>query len=71
MTLFDNVQNAAQWDYKILASDLSTSVLDKAAAGAYDEERVHDVPPDIVKQHFLRGRDESAGLFKVKPHLAT
>src|SRR6185295_11721383 len=31
MTLFDTVQNPAEWDFKILASDLSTRVLAKAA----------------------------------------
>jgi chemotaxis protein methyltransferase CheR len=70
MTLFDTVQNPAEWDFKILASDLSTRVLAKAATGIYDEERVRDVPPDVIRRHFLRGRGESAGLFKVKPHLA-
>jgi chemotaxis protein methyltransferase CheR len=70
MTLFDTVRYPAQWDCKILASDLSTRVLAKAASGTYDEERVRDVPPEIVKRHFLRGRGESAGLLKVKPHLA-
>ena len=69
MTLFDHIRNPAQWDCKILASDLSTRVLAKAAAGTYDEERVHNVPADIVKRHFLRGRGESAGLLKVKAHL--
>lgn len=70
MTLYDGVQNPSQWDFKILASDLSTRVLAKAAAGLYDEERVRDVPPDVVKRHFLRGRGESEGMLKVKPHLA-
>lgn len=70
ITLYEGVQSPAQWDFKILASDLSTRVLAKAASGTYDEERVRDVPPDTVKRHFLRGRGASAGLIKVKPHLA-
>ena len=70
MTLYDGVQNPAQWDFKILASDLSTRVLTKAASGTYDEERLQAVPPDVVKRHFLKGRAESAGVVKVKPHLA-
>jgi len=70
MTLFDTVRNPAQWDFKILASDLSTRVLAKAATGTYDEERVRDLPPEVIKRHFLRGRGASAGLLKVKPHLA-
>jgi chemotaxis protein methyltransferase CheR len=70
MTLYDGIQNIAQWDIKILASDLSTRVLAKAASGMYDEERVRSVASETVKRHFLRGTGESAGLIKVKPHLA-
>lgn len=71
MTLFEGVQNPAQWDFKILASDLSTRVLAKAASGVYAEDRFRDVPDDILQRHFLRGKGDSAGLFKVKPHLAS
>jgi chemotaxis protein methyltransferase CheR len=70
MTLFDGVSDPAQWDCKILASDLSTRVLAKAATGVYDAERVHDVPPEVVRRHFLRGRSDSEHLLKVKPHLS-
>ena len=70
MTLYEAAQNPARWDFKILASDLSTRVLAKAAAGTYDEDRFRDVPPDVMKRHFLRGRGEQTWVFKVKPHLA-
>lgn len=70
MTLFEHAQNPDQWDFKILASDLSTRVLDQAAAGTYNEDRFRDVPPEVLRRHFLRGRGGSTGLFKVKPHLA-
>jgi chemotaxis protein methyltransferase CheR len=70
MTLFENVRNPEEWEFKILASDLSTRVLAKASAGVYDEDRFRDVPPEVLRRHFLRGRGDSAGRFKVKPHLA-
>ncbi|MBX3303985.1 MAG: protein-glutamate O-methyltransferase [Nitrospira sp.] len=70
ITLFESVKNPAQWDFKILASDLSTRVLAKAAAGTYDEDRFRGVPPEVVRRHFLRGRGVRTGLFKAKPHLA-
>ena len=70
MTLYDGVSDPGQWDFKILATDLSTRVLAKAASGTYDEERVQDVPPEVVRRHFLRGRGEKEGQLKVKPHLA-
>ena len=71
MTLHEAVRNPERWDFKILASDLSTRVLAKAAAGTYDEDRFRDVPPDVIQRHFLRGRGDQAGLFKVKTHLAS
>ena len=70
MTLYEGIRSPAHWDIKILASDLSTRVLAKAESGTYDAERVQALPPETVKRHFLRGRGESAGLIKVKPHLA-
>ena len=71
ITLFENVQNPSEWDFKILASDLSTRVLAKAASGIYDEDRVRDMPSGMLRRHFLRGRGDSRGYFKVKPHLAS
>ncbi len=70
ITLHDGVSDPAQWDLQILASDLSTRVLAKAAAGVYSEERFRDVPSDVLRRHFLRGRGERTGVYKVKPHLA-
>lgn len=71
MTLYDGVADPANWDFKILASDLSTRVLAKAAGGVYDADRVDDMPPDVVRRHFLRGKGEHEGRLKVKPHLAS
>ncbi|MBH0201225.1 MAG: protein-glutamate O-methyltransferase [Nitrospira sp.] len=70
MTLYDGLSDPAQWDCKILASDLSTRVLAKAAAGVYDAERVQGVPLETVRRHFLRGRGASEHQLKVKPHLS-
>ncbi|GMV51897.1 MAG: chemotaxis protein methyltransferase CheR [Nitrospira sp. OLB3] len=70
MTLYEAVPNAAQWSFEILASDISTRVLAHAARGLYTEDRVREMPPEVVKRHFLQGRGDSAGLVKVKPHLA-
>lgn len=70
MTLCEGVRNPSEWDCKILASDLSTRVLAKAASGIYEEERLSGVPSDIIQRHFLRGRGASEGVLKVKPHLA-
>jgi chemotaxis protein methyltransferase CheR len=70
MTLFDGVQAPLQWEFKILASDLSTRALDKAASGVYEVERVRALPPEALKRHFLKGRGDQAGMVKVKSHLS-
>ena len=69
MTLYDSVPDPERWDFKILASDISTRVLARAASGIYEDERVRDLPKDVVERHFLRGKGERAGMIKVKPHL--
>jgi len=71
ITLFEGVQNPQEWDFKILASDLSTRVLAKAALGIYGEERFRSMPQEMLSRHFLRGRGDSMGCFKVKPHLTS
>lgn len=67
MTLLDAVPDPSQWNCKILASDLSTRVLAKAARGVYEDERVLNLPPEMVKRHFLRGNGGQRGYVKVKP----
>ena len=65
MTLYESVRAPEQWNFQVLASDISTRVLAHAAKGLYAEERVREVPPEIIKRHFLHGRGDSAGLVKV------
>lgn len=70
MTLYESVRFPEQWNFQVLASDISTRVLAHAAKGLYAEQRVRVVPAEIVKRHFLQGRGDSAGFVMVKPHLS-
>jgi len=70
MTLCDALPDYSRWNLKILASDISTRVLAKAASGVYEEERVSQLPQDVVRRHFLRGKGEQVGKLKVRPNLA-
>ena len=71
MTLYDAVSNPDQWDFKILASDISTRVLAKAASGIYDEERIANLPTELVRRHFLRGKGQHSGKVKVRPQVSS
>lgn len=70
MTLYNGVASPAEWDWKILASDLSTRVLAKAASGVYNIDQIRDLPPDAIRRHFLKRRGVDVGEIRVKPHLS-
>ena len=42
----------SQWDTKVLATDISTKVLQKALAGIYSAEQLQSVPPQWKKRFF-------------------
>ncbi|MDP1615161.1 MAG: protein-glutamate O-methyltransferase CheR, partial [Methylococcales bacterium] len=67
ITLLENVP--ANWDIKILATDLDTAVLRAAAEGIYAEERVNGIPEERLKRWFMRGRSSQHGQVKVNPQL--
>lgn len=42
-----------QWDYRVLATDISTKALQKAMEGVYTEEDLNDIP-EHWKKHFFK-----------------
>lgn len=53
----------------ILATDIDTSVLAKAARGVYSDEGVARLDPGLLKRYFLRGRGDNAGYVTVRPEV--
>ena len=43
--------------FRILATDISTTVLEKAELGVYSSEVVRPVPPALKRKYFMRSRD--------------
>jgi chemotaxis protein methyltransferase CheR len=54
---------------RILASDIDTSVLERARAGTYPLERVEKLSSDRLKRFFLRGAGSRVGFVRVRPEL--
>lgn len=73
MVLADlSAQGAAQgagFDFTVLATDISTRVLDKAAQGIYPEDMVAPVPPEYRRAFFMRARDHQRHEMRVVPEL--
>jgi chemotaxis protein methyltransferase CheR len=57
------------WDLEILASDISTRVLDKARAGVYPLEKAKEIPQEFLRAHMLKGRGDHKSVMKVTPEL--
>jgi chemotaxis protein methyltransferase CheR len=59
----------AQVDLKILATDISTRVLERCSRGEYEERQVETVPPELLKRYFDAGRHGDETIYRVKPIL--
>ena len=65
MTTQDFFRLHPGWDIRILASDIDSTVLQKASEGLYDESRVVQLPMDVKRRGFLKGKGSSAGKVRV------
>jgi chemotaxis protein methyltransferase CheR len=70
MTLSDAIASPSTWNCRILASDISTRMLAKAATGQYSHEKINSLSSDLVRRHFLLGKGNRRELVKIKPHIA-
>ena len=66
ITLLETLKTPEIWNLKILATDLSTKVLQMADSGVYSRERIRTIPPPLVKKYFLSGSDTWRDYVKVK-----
>lgn len=58
-----------QLDYKILGSDISQNVLEKAARGIYQEKTIDVIPLTLKRKYFLRSKDRENKTVRVCPQL--
>lgn len=57
----------AGWVWQILASDISTRVLEKARTATFPIAKAHEIPKEYLHAHMLKGTGESTGSMRVMP----
>jgi chemotaxis protein methyltransferase CheR len=58
-----------EFRFSILATDISTRVLEHASRAVYAEDKLEKVPKHLHKLHFLRSKDRSRRLVRVAPEV--
>ena len=58
-------EKVATWDAKILATDIDSDVLAKGKQGVYHQNRVQDLPDNIVRDFFHRGTGKNSDMVRV------
>ena len=54
------------WDIKVLATDIDSEVLSRAAAGVYPLEKVEKLTRARLQKHFLEGQGAHKGMVRVR-----
>ncbi len=69
LSAFAEKNSISHFDYEIIATDISTRVLDQAKKAIYHSDRVKPVPADIRKKYLLRNKDQTNPLVRIVPQL--
>lgn len=69
MLLLAELPTADGWRVDILATDLSTRVLDEAATGIWPIERARQIPPHLLRRFMLRGTGPRLGTMRAGPEV--
>jgi chemotaxis protein methyltransferase CheR len=69
MVLREYSANRTPFPFSILATDICTTVLEKASKGIYEEEKITPIPHELRYKYLLRSRDRSKGLVRIAPEV--
>lgn len=69
MILNEYVEQHHGFDFFILATDISTKVLQQATLGIYDTDRIEPVPADLRRKYLLKSKEKGKSLVRVAPEL--
>jgi chemotaxis protein methyltransferase CheR len=69
IVLSEYAQQRAGFRFSVLATDISTTVLRKAADGIFKADVVKPVSPDLRRKYFMHSRDPESDLLRVVPEV--
>ena len=69
ITLAQNIPDYKSWDIKILATDIDSNVVKKAAGGVYEINRVNGLDNNVLKKYFKKGTGHNEGFVRVNQEL--
>jgi len=69
MVLSEYGQRCSGFRFSILATDISTQVLEKAKSSIYEHEKIEPVPMEMRKKYLLKSRDKTRKLVRIAPEL--
>jgi len=69
MVLNDLNEKYHGFRYEVLATDISTKVLDIAKLGIYSEDKVGPVPDPLKGRYLMRGKGSRQGMIRIVPEL--
>lgn len=69
MVLSEFAASTPGFNFTILATDISTAVLEKAVRGIYKEERIATVPLELKRKYLMKSKDKEKKLVRVSPEM--
>jgi chemotaxis protein methyltransferase CheR len=69
MVLSEFAEGCPGFNFSILATDISTAVLEKARSGIYEHDRVIPIPMMLRKKYLLKSKEKDKGLVRIAPEL--
>lgn len=69
MVLMDHHERVSPLKFTIVATDISTDILHKAARAVYEEEKIATIPVEFRRKYLLRSKDKNKRLVRIVPEL--
>lgn len=69
MALSEIAETRRDFRFSILASDISTRILEQAQKAIYPDERIEPIPVQCKKKYLLRSKDHTSSLVRICPEI--